>query len=100
MGKDGEPQSRRSPHDSPEGAARPAEPPPPDPGNSIAEAIRRHAERLLAIDGIEGIDHGRTAGGTDTIRVHIRDESVRQSVPQEVDGFPVTILVTGEFEAF
>lgn len=100
MEQDGEPHRRQRPHDSPEGTAGPNEPPSPTPDTRVAEVIRRHQERLLAIDGVEGLDHAHAADGTDAIRVHLRDESVKPRVPQELEGLPVVTTVTGEFNAF
>jgi hypothetical protein len=101
MKNDHESRDHRSPQDSPEVAAVPFDPPPSPPGGSpVDEAIARHRDRLLAIDGVEGFDHGRAADGTDAVRVHVRDESVRERVPRELDGHPVLVIVTGPFEAF
>lgn len=99
MGKDRKPGGHRDPHDSPEGAAAPSGPPSPTPDSPLKDTILRHRSRLLAIDGVQGLDRGRTADGADVIRVHIRDESVRRNVPRELDGHPVTIVVTGIFKA-
>ncbi|MEW2359982.1 hypothetical protein [Spirillospora sp. NPDC029432] len=100
MKNDHDPRDYRSPQDSPEVAAVPFEPPPPPPMSPVDEAIARNQERLLAIDGVEGFDHGRAADGTDAVRVYVRDESVRERVPRELDGFPVLTVVSGPFEAF
>jgi hypothetical protein len=99
MKNDQEPRDYQSPHDSPEVAAMPFEPPPPAPGSPIDEIIARHRERLLRITGVEGIGHGRTADGADAVRLYLRDESVREQVPRELDGYPVVNIVTGPFEA-
>ncbi|NKZ07149.1 hypothetical protein [Actinomadura latina] len=66
----------------------------------MAQAIQRHAERILSIDGVVGLDQSRAPDGTDVIRVHVTSESVRRDVPQELDGYPVTTLVTGTPEAY
>ncbi|TDE26733.1 hypothetical protein [Actinomadura sp. 6K520] len=96
MDENREPGDHRPPHDRPEGAAPE---PPPAPDVPLNDVIRRHRGRLLAIDGVQGLDHGRAADGTDVIRVHIRDASVRRAVPGELDGHPVTTIVTGRFKA-
>ncbi|TDC69983.1 hypothetical protein E1200_06720 [Actinomadura sp. GC306] len=98
MDENRKPGDHRPSPDRPEGAAAP-EPPQQAPDVPLREVIRRHRGRLLAIDGVQGLDHGRAADGTDVIRVHIRDASVRRAVPGELDGHPVTTIVTGRFKA-
>ncbi|MFI0422894.1 hypothetical protein [Spongiactinospora sp. 9N601] len=55
---------------------------------------------LTAIDGVEGMDHGRAPDGSDVVRIYVRDEAARARVPAELDGFPVITVVSGEFEAY
>ncbi|GAA1853193.1 hypothetical protein GCM10009736_19840 [Actinomadura bangladeshensis] len=95
-----EPRRPRGADGPPEGVPVPFEPPPAAPGSPIEEALVRHRERLLAIDGVEGLDHGRGADGTEVIRVHIRTLSVKRRVPRELDGFPVITIVTGPYRAY
>ncbi|TDD39677.1 hypothetical protein E1287_02405 [Actinomadura sp. KC06] len=61
----------------------------------------RRAERcrFLAIDGVAALDHARREDGTDVIRVHVTSGPVERSVPRELDGHPVIIVVTGPYEA-
>jgi hypothetical protein len=66
----------------------------------MAEVMRRHRDRILAIDGVEGLDQSLAEDGTDIIRVHITDESVRHAVPHELDGFPVATVITGTPRAY
>jgi hypothetical protein len=90
----------REPQGSGEQAAvsRPA--PPPVPTTPIDDAIDRNRPRLLEIDGVIGVAHGRTSLGADAVLVHVVDESVRADVPAEIEDFPVEVIVVeGGFRA-
>jgi len=63
-------------------------------------ARHKHAQSLLAIDGVVGIGVGRTAIGNDAIVLYIRDASVKQRVPTQIDGYPVETTVTSEIDAY
>ncbi|GAA4234297.1 hypothetical protein GCM10022254_38900 [Actinomadura meridiana] len=93
------PREFREPHDSPETAAVPFDPPPSTPRSPIEKAITRHRNALLKLDGVQGIDHSHAPDGSDVIRVHVTTEAARPNVPTELDGFPVIPLITGPYEA-
>jgi hypothetical protein len=77
--------------------AAPAEGPP----RSEIEAVRqRHERDLLAIDGVIGIALGRGPTGEDALVLYLRDESVTSRVPSEIEGHPVTTVVTGTIDAY
>jgi hypothetical protein len=61
--------------------------------------LARHADELMAIDGVEGTGVGRNGVGDDAIVVYLRDASVRSRVPSEIEGYPVEPSVTGVIDA-
>lgn len=64
-----------------------------------AEDVRaRHTHRLLAIKGVVGTALGETPDGASEIKVFTKGPDV-VDVPEELEGVPVTIEVTGEFIA-
>jgi len=70
-------------------------------GQSRVEIVRARNERtLLAIDGVVGAGVGRTPIGDDAIVLYLRDASVKQRVPAQVEGYPVETTVTGEIDAY
>lgn len=65
-----------------------------------AQRIRRKHERsLLAIDGVNGVGISRTPIGNDAIVVYVRDRSVKDKIPETLDGIPVVVEIVGEFDA-
>ena len=69
-------------------------------GASEAEKARRkHEDRLIEIDGVEGVSVETGDLGEDVVVVFVRDESVVERVPKTLDGVPVQTEVTGEFDA-
>jgi hypothetical protein len=70
-------------------------------GSSQVEMVRERNERvLMAIDGVVGIVVGRTPIGDDAIILYLRDASVKQRVPPQVEGYPIETIVTGEIDAY
>ena len=68
---------------------------------SAIEAVRnRHEPELVAIDGVMGVALGRSPTGEDTLVVYVRDPSVRDRVPSELEGHPVETVVTGIIDAY
>jgi hypothetical protein len=68
--------------------------------SAVALVLARHADELMAIDGVEGTGVGRNDVGNDAIVVYLRDASVRSRVPSEIEGHPVETSVTGVIDAF
>ncbi|HWO40831.1 MAG TPA: hypothetical protein VNO43_03405 [Candidatus Eisenbacteria bacterium] len=67
----------------------------------LGPAIRvqkRHLQRLLAERDIVGAAVGLTANGEPAIKVFTKSQAI-MSVPQKLDGFPVEIEMTGEFQS-
>ena len=70
-------------------------------GQSQVEHVRaRHERALMAIDGVVGVGIGRTRIGDDAIVLYLRDVSVKQRVPIQIEGYPVETTVTGEIDAY
>lgn len=76
-----------------EQAAMPWAPDRPWSATPLDSAIERHRDQLLAIDGVHGISHGRTAIGDDAIRIDVEREAIRQQLPTEIEGYPVEVVV-------
>lgn len=96
----GEPGGR---HEMPEEAAMPYEPAQASggAGQSQVEHVRaRHERALMAIDGVVGVGIGRTRIGDYAIVLYLRDVSVKQRVPIQIEGYPVETTVTGEIDAY
>ena len=96
----GEPHGRHGIHEE---AAMPYEPEQASggAGQSQVESVRARNERtLMAIDGVVGVGIGRTPIGDDAIVLYLRDASVKQRVPTQVEGYPVETTVTGEIDAY
>jgi hypothetical protein len=77
------------------------DPPPRDgaPRSEIALVLERNEQLLLAIEGVEGVAIGQNRIGQDVIVVYIRDASVRDRVPTQIEGYPVETVVTGPIKA-
>jgi hypothetical protein len=68
--------------------------------HSAASGLTQTQEAsLMAIDGVEGVGVSQDAVGNDAIVVYARDHGVATRVPQEIDGLPVRVVVTGRIEA-
>jgi hypothetical protein len=65
----------------------------------IMAIIERNRARLAGIEGVHGISEGRSRIGDPVVRIDVDNESVRQRLPKEIDGYPVeVILVPGGFD--
>lgn len=70
------------------------------PNLSRAAAVQdRHTDRLMDIDGVEGVALGLSASGKPAIKVFTSKPDVA-GLPKELDGLPVEVEVTGKFFAF
>ena len=88
-----------APSGLPEQAAASFTPPPPQgPQSAITRVVERNKARLFEIEGVHGVSVGRSPIGDDAIRIDIDNESVRDRLPQEIEGYPVeTVVVPGGF---
>lgn len=67
---------------------------------SIEQVLNRHAPRLLAIPGVEGVAQGQ-CGHRPCLRVFVRHRTpeLQQKIPAALEGYPVVIEETGEIRA-
>jgi hypothetical protein len=64
----------------------------------VQDVRERHTDQLLAIRGVVGTALGETLEGAPTVRVFTERPDV-PDVPEDLEGVPVTVEVTGEFFA-
>lgn len=85
-----------------EEAAMPYEPEESDDDSpsTIVAIIRKHESRLFSIDGVVGLSPDVNEIGEEIIRIMISDSGSVASIPQELDGIPVRVEVTGEIDAY
>ena len=70
-------------------------------GGAAIEAVRaRNEHALMAIDGVQGVGIGHGPLGDEAIVVYLRDASVGQHIPTQVEGYPVVTVVTGPIDAY
>jgi hypothetical protein len=63
----------------------------------LVEVLRNHTPGLLAIPGVVGTGEGREDGRPVFLVLVVRDsEELRARLPAEIEGYPVSIRVTGE----
>ncbi len=63
---------------------------------SIETVVAEQTDFLLSIDGVFGVAVGKTEDGASCLLVQVEQmtEEVIQKVPQEIDGYQVTIFAT------
>jgi hypothetical protein len=83
-----------------EEAAVPYHPEPIEYTSPIAQVKQRNEMRLMAIEGVVGVGLQPDELGHQSIVVFLRDRSVQSQIPTALEGFPVTVQVTGEFQAY
>ncbi|GAA3089551.1 hypothetical protein [Nonomuraea salmonea] len=53
--------------------------------------------------GVEAVTHVQGPGGADVVQVMVRDQAaldrLASRLPSDVDGFPVTVEISGTFRA-
>ncbi len=63
----------------------------------LAEVLRSRTPELLAISGVVGTGEGRLEGRPAFLVLVVRDTAeLRARIPAEIEGYPVSIQVTGE----
>lgn len=60
----------------------------------IEDVIARRTPELMRIPGVTGVGQALCAGAP-CIRVYISSDSARARIPQELDGYAVSVIVTG-----
>ena len=61
---------------------------------SIEEVVAARTPELMRIEGVEGVGQA-LCEGQPCIRVYIRTAAVERHVPQRLDGYRVSTVVTG-----
>lgn len=69
------------------------------PGVTIEEALAVHTDEWMAIDGVEGTGIG-LCDDTPCIKIFVSrpPEAFDDTLPEDVDGFPVRLEPTGRIE--
>ena len=72
-----------------------------DPKVTIGEIKAKHERELLKIEGVQGVGIGEKMGKT-VIKVYVikKTETLQKKIPAQIEGYPVDIEVTGEFQAY
>lgn len=65
---------------------------------AASAAKDKHADQLLRHDGVEGAGVTLTAGGAPAVVIYTAHGAVG-GLPRTLDGVPVTLMVTGKFQA-
>jgi hypothetical protein len=68
--------------------------------SNLEQVAQSHAPSLMAIAGVEGVAAGRDPSSRPAVVVYVRDASVTARLPKQVDGYPVSAVVTGKIEAY
>lgn len=70
------------------------------PARDINLVMKDHTEELMKIEGVVGVAIGELEDHTPCILVLIVEESeiLREKLPTELEGHPVSLLVSGEFK--
>lgn len=65
---------------------------------TIHQIKEKHQAHLMGIDGVEGVGVGEEAGKP-VIKVYVvrKTKPLQKSIPDELEGYPVRIESTGEF---
>ncbi|MCI0434481.1 MAG: hypothetical protein L0271_12700 [Gemmatimonadetes bacterium] len=69
-------------------------------GRTIEQVVADHVDALMALRGVVGVAQGLCADGP-CIRVFVTDASAaaRSAIPDRIEGYPVSVEVTGWFVA-
>lgn len=65
------------------------------------EVLAKHQDRLMSIAGVEGVGIGGSEESP-VIIVMVRQGAteMRKKLPSQIEGYPVTVEVTGEITAY
>ena len=66
----------------------------------IAQVLKEHTERLMALPGVVGTAQG-LCHGEPCIKVFVvkKTEELLERIPEEIEGYTVDVQQTGEFKA-
>ncbi|HEV7842790.1 MAG TPA: hypothetical protein VGO69_03795 [Pyrinomonadaceae bacterium] len=74
----------------------------PTKQQSIEKVKAAHEMKLMDIEGVQGVGIGQQAKADGlAIKVYVdrKTKSLQEKLPKELDGYPVEIEVSGEFQA-
>jgi hypothetical protein len=67
------------------------------PGPTIEEVIANNSDALLELPGVAGVALGEEGARTCiVVMLAVDSEKVRNSIPRSIDGYPVSVRITGE----
>jgi hypothetical protein len=64
-------------------------------GRTIEEVLAARAPELMRIEGVEGVGEG-LCDAAPCVRVYVRAPEVARRLPERLDGYEVSWVVTGE----
>ena len=70
------------------------------PSQPIEQVLAQQSDRLMAIKGVVGLGQS-LCDGKPCIKVFITQDSkeIKSKIPASLDGYPVSVEVSGEFKA-
>ena len=70
------------------------------PDTDINTVMEAHVDGLMAIPGVTGVAVGETENGTPCILVLVVEETeeINQKIPDQLEGHPVRLMVSGEIK--
>ena len=70
------------------------------PAKTLSDVIAEHLDDIFALEDVAGIAEG-TLDGRPCIKIYLVQANSRTSLelPEEIDGFPLVIEITGSFSA-
>lgn len=68
-------------------------------GKKVMAALERHTKELMAIPGVVGVGEGR-CNDEPCIKVYVTGKTpeITGKIPTRLEGFPVSVEMTGEFK--
>ncbi len=65
----------------------------------VAEVLRRHTDRLMALQGVVMVGQGKDEIGRDCITVGVKTARYLDKIPATIEGVPTCVSVIGEVDA-
>ena len=67
----------------------------------LSEVHARHSPSLMALEGVVGTAEGQMPDGRPAILILVKSMTpeLRRALPQDIEGWPVRVQVTGEIRA-
>lgn len=74
-------------------------PAPVAPAGRLAQVLAREQASLLAIEGVLSVGIGLGSPGAEALVIGVVDAAVAARLPQQIDGVPVMLKVSGPVDA-